>query len=288
MCNHHGGEIHEHDRGLAHDLEKLRSLKTGRRGILKMLTGVGVLGGLIGCGGSIGGSDALAQTDDVGSSNSSQIITSENGACSTIPQETEGPYPADGTNGPNTLTTAGIVRNDIRTSFGGLSGTAAGTPTSLQIKLVNVNDNCSPLAGYAIYLWHCNADGLYSIYEVTDQNYLRGVQETDGTGIVNFQTVFPGCYAGRYPHMHFEIFPSLASATTGSNSLRVSQLALPETACTEVYAQSSLYPQSLSRFQTLSIATDNIFSDGADLQIPVFTGTVADGFSLGLEVGIAV
>ena len=36
-----------------------------------------------------------------------------------IPQETEGPYPADGSNGPTVLTSTGVVRSDIRSSFAG-------------------------------------------------------------------------------------------------------------------------------------------------------------------------
>ena len=266
----------EHDKGLRYD----------RRALLKLMAGASVFSGLVGCG-------ATGETNAFGggpgsSSGSNTVITSENGQCATIPQETEGPSPADGTNGPNTLTLSGIVRNDIRSSFGTLSGQAAGTPTLVQLKVVNVNNNCSPLAGYAVYLWHCNANGQYSIYEVTDQNYLRGVQETDATGTVTFQTIFPGCYAGRYPHMHFELFPSLTSATTGSNSIAISQLALPSATCSAVYGQTSLYPSSQSRFQTLSIATDNIFSDGADYQIPEVTGDVVNGYMLSLEVGLAV
>ncbi len=50
-------------------------------------------------------------------------------ACTLIPQETEGPYPGDGTNGPNALAASGIVRPDIRSSVGIASpATAAGTP----------------------------------------------------------------------------------------------------------------------------------------------------------------
>src|SRR5262245_33798282 len=50
-------------------------------------------------------------------------------ACSLIPSETAGPYPGDGTNGPNVLTQSGIVRSDIRASFGSAGTTVApGTP----------------------------------------------------------------------------------------------------------------------------------------------------------------
>lgn len=35
-----------------------------------------------------------------------------------IPDETAGPYPGDGSNGPNVLAESGIVRSDITSSFG--------------------------------------------------------------------------------------------------------------------------------------------------------------------------
>ena len=150
-----------------------------------------------------------------------------------IPDETAGPYPGDGTNRNssgvvNVLTLAGIVRSDLRHSIDGLSGTAEGVPLTVTLKLVNTASSCASLAGHAIYLWHCDRSGGYSLYSsgVTDQNYLRGVQVTDANGEVSFTTVFPGCYSGRWPHMHFEIYPDLASAISGTADVKTSQLAL--------------------------------------------------------------
>ena len=62
------------------------------------------------------------------------------------------------------------------------------------------------------------------------------MQETDSEGRVTFTTVFPGCYAGRWPHAHFEVFPSLASASSHSAKVATSQLALPQAQCEAVYA----------------------------------------------------
>ena len=91
------------------------------------------------------------------------------------------------------LTQSGIVRSDIRTSIGSYSGTAPGVQLTLTITLVNTNLGCTPLSGYAIYIWHCTRDGYYSLYTVTGQNYLRGVQVTDANGQVTFTTIVPGC-----------------------------------------------------------------------------------------------
>ena len=74
------------------------------------------------------------------------------GTCSTIPEETGGPYPGDGTNGPNALTLSGIVRRDIRTSVGGATGTAGGIELTVKLTVIDAA-GCAPLEGYAgIYL----------------------------------------------------------------------------------------------------------------------------------------
>ena len=88
------------------------------------------------------------------------------------------------------------------------------------------------------HLWHCDRDGRYSLCSegVTQENYLRCLQETGGDGTVTFTSIFPAAYSGRWPHVHFEVYPSLDAATTASGKLRTSQMALPEAACRQVYA----------------------------------------------------
>ncbi|WP_257385548.1 hypothetical protein [Tahibacter caeni] len=213
-------------------------------------------------------------------------------ACSLIPGETAGPYPGDGTNGPNALTQSGIVRPDIRTSFGaaGTAG-AAGTPLSVTLRLVSTVSGCMPLAGLAVYIWHCNATGGYSMYSsgITGQNYLRGVQVSDGNGEVTFTSIFPGCYPGRWPHIHFEVYRSLAEATSGANAARISQLALPQDACSTVYSQSSLYPGSTQNLAGVTLNGDNVFgNDGGVYQLAAVSGSNADGYASSLEVGVAI
>ncbi len=136
-----------------------------------------------------------------------------------IPEETAGPYPGDGTNGPNVLAESGVVRSDITTSFGDASGVAEGVPVTVKLKVYDLNgDDATPLAGAAVYLWHCDRGGNYSMYDgdAVSENYLRGVQEAADDGTLPFTTIFPACYAGRWPHMHFEVYESLDAATNGS------------------------------------------------------------------------
>lgn len=310
MHHHHDDEIEDHDKGLVFDLQTL-ARRSKRREVLKMMAGVGLLSGvsslMVACGSSSGTDTVVSGTGTSGTGTSgtgtsgtgtsgtgtsgtggtSGTTTGANAQCAVIPNETEGPYPGDGTNGPNALNTSGVFRSDIRSSFAGLSGTATGIPLVIQMTLTNVNASCAVLPGYAVYLWHCDQQGKYSMYDITSQNYLRGVQTTDDTGTVTFTSIFPGCYAGRWPHIHFEIFPSLDSTTSARNKIRTSQIALPSTICAAVYATSG-YETSLNNFSRVSLGTDGIFGDGADLQIPSSEGNITDGYVINLQVGLGV
>jgi hypothetical protein len=183
---------------------------------------------------------------------------------------------------------SGIVRSDVRSSFAGATGVASGIPLTLTLTLVNTNASCASLAGYAIYIWHCNQAGLYSLYSagVTGENYLRGVQATDSNGQVTFTTIFPACYSGRWPHIHVEIYPSLATATSVSHVVKTTQIAMLQSTCNEVYATSG-YSASVTNLSQVSLASDNVFSDGATLETPTITGSVSAGYALALTIGIA-
>ncbi len=159
---------------------------------------------------------------------------------------------------------------------------------TVTLTLVNTNASCASLAGCAIYLWHCDRDGNYSMYSsgVTDQNYLRGVQETDANGQVTFTTIFPACYAGRMPHMHLEVYRSLATATSSTSKIKTSQIAFPIVDCQTVYATNG-YSQSVRNLAQISFATDNVFSDGTTLEMASVSGSVAAGYAASLTVGIA-
>lgn len=283
-----------HDHGLAHDLDTLMRRSAPRRLALRWLGLAGAAPlALLGCGG--GGDAGTTFTSGSDSDAGSAAGGSTSTGCSVIPSETAGPYPGDGTNSNgsgvvNALTLSGIVRSDIRTSVAGAGGTAAGVPLTVTLKLVDTGSSCAGLEGYAIYLWHCTRDGSYSLYSssVADQNFLRGVQVSDANGEVTFTTIFPGCYSGRWPHMHFEIYPSLASATSGNNDVKTSQLALPATACNHVYGTAEGYDSSAANFASISLATDNVFSDDqAATQLATVSGSVAAGFAATLTVGIA-
>jgi len=268
-------------KGLAHHLGVMTAAMDRRR--LLRLLGAASLVPLVGCGG--GDDDDTAGVD----SGNSGADSGEGGACTVIPQETAGPYPGDGSNGPDALALDGIVRSDIRSSVGDASGTAEGVPLTVTLTLVDTGASCAPLAGYAIYIWHCDRSGNYSMYtgDAVGENYLRGVQETDSDGVVTFATIFPGCYSGRWPHIHFEVYPSLAAAASGSSVANTSQLALPEDVCAEVYTAAG-YEASVGNLSQISLTSDNVFSDdGGVKQIAAVTGSVAAGYTASLTVGSA-
>jgi len=273
----------DHPHSLERDIATMLDVAASRRQSLRWLLAGAAAVPLAGCGGA---ASVTSETLD---------SRSTSAACSLIPAETAGPYPADGSNSngngvANALILAGIVRSDIRSSIGGASASAVapGVPLTIRLTLVNVNAGCAPLAGAAVYLWHCDRDGNYSLYSsaVAGENYLRGVQESDSGGVVTFSTIFPGCYAGRMPHVHLEVYPSLAAATRAGNRIRTSQLGFPTATLSEAYGASG-YGASVRNLAGMSYATDNVFGDGSAQQIASISGSAALGFAASLQVGVA-
>ncbi|MBL4811120.1 MAG: hypothetical protein JKX69_01895 [Rhodobacteraceae bacterium] len=235
------GNRHSHDLGLANDMPRM----IGRRRLLTLLSGIGLT--------AASGLPALAAE------------------CVALPWETAGPYPGDGTNSKsgqivNVLTEEGVIREDLRTSFGSLTPVADGLRLDLELTFVDA-DGCGPLEDHAIYLWHCDTTGKYSLYDTVNANYLRGVGITDAEGKVRFTTIVPGCYDGRWPHFHFEVFSNIEAAISGEASVLTAQIALPEETCAAVYATDNRYPNGTRNLSRITIASDNVFADNTAAQI---------------------
>jgi protocatechuate 3,4-dioxygenase beta subunit len=249
----------------------------GRRRALALFGGAG-LAVIAGCG---SGDDTDAAASSTSSSSGSTSTTSgaaANQSSEAIPEETAGPFPGDGSNGPDVLSQDGVVRSDIRSSFGSASGVAEGVPLTVDLTVLD-SASGSPLSGGAVYIWHCDREGQYSMYgQIAEENYLRGVQETDGNGKVSFTSIFPAAYSGRWPHIHFEVYGSVADATGGGEKLVTSQLAFPEDVCEQVYTSADGYTQSESNLDQTSLDSDMVFSDGYDDQLATVTGSVDDGY----------
>ncbi len=216
--------------------------------------------------------------------------------CVSYSQETNGPFPADGTNRSsgsisNALQAKDIVRRDIRPDLGSGGKQALGVPLTVDFSLVDVRKGCAPLAGHAIYIWHCDAGGNYSLYDKPERSYLRGLQVSDANGRLQFETIVPGCYDGRFPHFHIEIFPTQDAAKTGSDAILTSQIAIPADVCAAAYHANAAYTASIRNFSGNDIlANDFIFSDGGKDQMAAMTlrcnGSAAAGYRGVTTVGI--
>ena len=203
-------------------------------------------------------------------------------ACRATPTETRGPFPADGSNGRprpvNVLAMDGVIRRDIRGSFAGMTGRAGGVPLELEISVVGA-DGCRPFGDRALYLWQNDAAGAYSLYDLPGENYLRGLQAADAQGKVRFSAIVPGCYGGRYPHCHFEVFESAEAALGGASPLLVSQLAFPEAECRVIYGADARYGDSLRNLERQPISGDFVFGDtDAAGQMVTMRGDPASGY----------
>jgi protocatechuate 3,4-dioxygenase beta subunit len=281
------------DGGISHDLPRFLS----RRQALGGLLGTAGLAFLAACG-----SDATTTTTATASSapapggppggtppgGAPAGASGVEVADGEIPEETAGPFPGDGSNGPNVLAEAGVVRSDIRSSTGSATGTAEGVLLTYRLRLVRVDGTTvTPFEGGAVYLWQCDRAGDYSMYSAAaaDENYLRGVQAADADGLITFTSVFPGCYPGRWPHAHFEVYESVARATSSANKLRTSQLAFPQDVCEQVYAATG-YEQSARNLSSLSLESDGVFGDGYSLQLARLTGSTSTGWTAELTVPV--
>ena len=276
------------DQGLAFDIETLLS----RRQVLRAL-GFGALGAgvftLAACGplGATGTPGATAGTAGPGSSPEATLGAGTD-VCSPIPEETAGPFPGDGSNGPDMLSQSGVVRADIRSSFGSASGVATGVPLTIRLAILDVAKDCAPMDGAAVYLWQCDQQGRYSLYSpgAETENYLRGVQAAGADGIVSFTSVFPACYPGRWPHIHFEVYPSLEAAKSAGNRIATSQIALPKDICEQVYATSG-YEGSVQTLKRVSLSSDGVFGeDEGERQIGTMSGSVANDLTVDLSVPV--
>mgnify|MGYP003575365884 CR=1 FL=1 len=290
-----------HDRGLEFDLSTLLS----RRRTLGVLFGAGTAAALAACtpGSDVSGTSSSSTSSATAAATATEgttaaasptasatsTVTRAFAECGVeIPEETLGPYPGDGSNGPNVLEASGVVRRDIRSSFGTSTTTAEGVPLTVTLTLLDNANGCSPLAGAAVYVWHCDRNGKYSLYDsgLEDQNYLRGVQEADANGQLTFSTIYPGAYNGRWPHIHFEVFESMSNTTAAGQVLAVSQIALTEAACKTVYATAG-YESSARNFPNTTLTSDNVFGDdGGIYQLATISGSVAGGYTAALNVTV--
>ena len=221
------------------------------------------------CGSSV--TPVGPSTATTGSTASGTTTSTTSGACAIAPNETIGPYP-DIT---GMLGNQAFFRQDVTEGRPGL-------PLSLVITVVNANAACAPLAGAAVEIWQCDADGHYSEYAQpgfngSGQTFLRGLQVTDAAGRVTFKTVYPGWYQGRATHVHVEVY-------VNGRSIKVTQIAFPEDITAQVY-RSGVYASHGQNPTTNR--SDMVFSDGVSDELATLSGSVAGGYTASITFGVA-
>ncbi|MBB6051156.1 Ig-like domain-containing protein [Armatimonas rosea] len=223
------------------------------------------------------GSATITVTESESGKSASTVATvsAPVASCHLIPTETDGPYPLY-----SVLSNAAMVRSSI-------AETKTGVPLTVELTLVSVNGSCGVIKNAYIYIWHCDKDGTYSGYSSTQngnhlgETYCRGIQQTDSNGKVTFQTIYPGWYAGRITHVHFQVYLTSLSSTVTATS----QFAFPQDVTQTVYA-SSLYAAHGQNTSVTSFSADNVFSDGTTYQMATLTGSVAAGYTAKLVIGV--
>lgn len=282
------------------DLVQLFDRTPTRRRALGLLGSAGIAVVLGACGsdedaatstststtGSAGGGSSTT-----GGSTTAATATTAAGECATTPGETGGPFPADGSNDDgngstaNVLDDSAVTRSDIRSDLDG-SDTQEGVPMTLRMRILDSSASCAPLAGAAVYVWHCNREGEYSQYDspmiggdFTAFSWLRGVQVTDDAGQVEFRTILPGRYQGRAFHIHFEVYDDASFGT----KLLTSQLAADDDEIERLYIDAG-YDQALRAETTNS--SDNVFGDGVSRQLLTFSGDVSSGLTGAVDVTV--
>jgi len=179
--------------------------------------------------------------------------------CTLTPEQIEGPFYLD----------QARIREDI-------SEGKPGAPLRLVLRVLGASASCAPIPRAAVDVWQCDALGIYSGYEgaaiaprhvepVDDKTFLRGTQLTDGAGGVRFQTIYPGWYLGRTPHVHLKVRVGAKAATT--------QLYFPDEITNAVYARA---PYNRHPNRDTTNATDRFLGSIADKALVMWT-TERDG-----------
>ncbi len=179
--------------------------------------------------------------------------------CLVQPETTAGPFYVD----------PGLVRRDITEG-------RDGAPTRLRLQVVTAE--CAPVAGARVDVWHCDARGVYSgVQGQGGTTFLRGTQFSDEAGVAAFDTIYPGWYPGRTPHVHYKVF-------LNDRTVLTSQLFLPDRASATVY--ENVAPYAARGAQDRLNAADGIARRAGPTALAAVAGTTA-ALTVDLVVGVA-
>jgi protocatechuate 3,4-dioxygenase beta subunit len=235
-------------------MDRKKFIRNGILGIASLATGSKLLE-----------SCSKSDNDDSGSDSSTD------GSCIVSPAETKGPFPIK--------TPSQLVLENIKSD-------RIGVALLINLTIENTSNNCAPLEGVLVDVWHCDKDGNYSEYggtsmqqtNYTTVHFLRGRQTTNARGEVSFISIFPGWYQGRAPHVHVEVL------TASGTSLLVTQIAFPENVSSEVYSSTNYVAHGQA---DTSNTKDNVFSDSLADELATLTGNLTDGYTLSKTITVS-
>jgi len=218
-------------------------------------------------------------SSDDGTSSSLKASGSTSSVAGEAPTEEEGPFPYPGGEATNPLQRIDVTDGQT------------GVPLALTLTIINVNNNKAVVPNVRVDMWQCNKDGYYSGYanqpgalgtqSYVGKTWLRGYQVSDASGLIKFNTIYPGWYSGRATHIHLELFINGVLKKT-------TQMAFTES-ISDVVHVSTLY--SAHGINTTRNANDSVFGNSAvDLSIETLNlaGSVSAGYTGTLNIGLAL
>ena len=194
-------------------------------------------------------------------------------ACILAPAKTEGPYFVD----------EKLNRSDIRTDPTDGS-VQAGVPLQLTIRVFDSDHGCAAVKGATVDVWHANAQGTYSDVSqngTVGKKYLRGFQQTDASGVVQFTTIYPGWYQGRAIHIHFK-----ARLYDGSSKTYefTSQIFFDEAVNNVVMSQAGY---ARTRTRDVLNSNDNVYGNDGGQLLASTGGSASAGYAATFDVGLS-
>jgi protocatechuate 3,4-dioxygenase beta subunit len=222
---------------------------------------------------------ASAQTASRTSSESNPIPTDPASFSQLTPELTEGPFYLD----------LERIRRDITEG-------RPGVPLRLRILVLHVTSG-APIPTAAVDVWHCDAQGEYSgfdhpqrapfppgpppngspppdgrwgfgpgpgrVHQPDNQlTFLRGVQLTGPDGLAEIDSIVPGWYPGRAPHIHVRVHSGGMEADGRYRKGHLShtgQIFIPERITDAVYKLPAYDKSSRGR---MALEQDGIFREG--------------------------
>jgi protocatechuate 3,4-dioxygenase beta subunit len=219
-----------------------------RRDAILALGGLGLGVALAACG---GGSKTRATTRAAGS----------NAACVLTPEATDGPY----------YIAAELTRRDVTEN-------QRGVPLRLELTVQDAT-SCRPIASADVEIWHANAQGAYSGFGEggSSSRFLRGHQRSDARGTAVFDTVYPGWYQGRTPHIHLKVH-------VGGSVVHTGQLFFDDRTSAAVYGTSAYRSHGQA---DVTNATDSIYaSAGAGRSKLKLSKRAGGGYTGAIALGV--